>query len=47
MFGLALLSGTMPIGDYRVFYDVETDFRVVTIKATRRQPPHVTAVEIL
>ena len=44
MFGLPLLNGTMPVGDYRVFYDVETDFRVVT---ARHQPPYVTAVEIL
>jgi hypothetical protein len=44
MFGLPLLIGTIPIGDYRVFYDVETDFRMVTIQATRHQPPHVTAV---
>jgi hypothetical protein len=28
MFGLPLLNGTMPIGDYRVFYDVETDSSV-------------------
>jgi len=47
MFGLPLLIGTIPIGDYRVFYDVETDFRVVTIQAARHQPPYVTAVEIL
>ena len=47
MFGLALLNGTMPIGNYCVFYDVETDFRVVTIQAARHQPPCVTAVEIL
>jgi hypothetical protein len=47
MFGLALLSGTMPIGDYRVFYDVETEFRMVTIQAIRHKPPHLTTEEIL
>jgi mRNA-degrading endonuclease RelE of RelBE toxin-antitoxin system len=35
------------VGEYRVFYDVETEFRVVTIQAIRHKPPHLTTEEIL
>jgi mRNA-degrading endonuclease RelE of RelBE toxin-antitoxin system len=47
-----LLVGIQPpwdqrVGEYRVFYDVETEFRVVTIQAIRHKPPHLTTEEIL
>jgi hypothetical protein len=35
------------VGEYRVFYDAETGFRVVTIQAIRHKPPHLTTEEIL
>jgi mRNA-degrading endonuclease RelE of RelBE toxin-antitoxin system len=35
------------IGEYRVFYDVDEEVAVVTIRAIRRKPPHKTTEEVL
>lgn len=35
------------VGDFRVFYDVEEVSLVVTIRAIRKKPPHITTEEIL
>jgi mRNA-degrading endonuclease RelE of RelBE toxin-antitoxin system len=35
------------IGEYRVFYDVDEDASIVTIRAIRHKPPHKTTEEIL
>ena len=35
------------IGEYRVFYDVDEDTAVVTIRAIRRKPSHKTTEEVL
>lgn len=35
------------VGDYRVFYDVQENQRLVTVRAIRFKPPHKTTEEIL
>ena len=35
------------VGEYRVFYDVDDTESLVTVRAIRRKPPHVTTEEIL
>jgi len=35
------------VGEYRVFYDVDEDASIVTIRAIRHKPPHKTTEEIL
>jgi len=35
------------VGEYRVFYDVDEVNRVVTVRAVRHKPPHLTTEEIL
>lgn len=35
------------VGEYRVFYDVDEESRMVFIRAIRRKPPHKTTEEIL
>ena len=35
------------VGEYRVFYDVDEEASVVTIRAVRHKPPHKTTEEIL
>ncbi len=35
------------VGDYRVFYDVSSEEKTVTIRAVRRKPPHRSTEEIL
>lgn len=35
------------IGEYRVFYDVDEDRAIVTIRAIRHKPPHKMTEEIL
>jgi mRNA-degrading endonuclease RelE of RelBE toxin-antitoxin system len=35
------------IGEYRIFYDVDTETFCVTVRAIRRKPPHKTTEEIL
>ncbi|MFO7904315.1 MAG: type II toxin-antitoxin system RelE family toxin [Planctomycetota bacterium] len=35
------------VGEYRVFYDVDEIGHLVTIRAIRHKPPHVTTEEIL
>lgn len=34
-------------GEYRVFYDVDEEGRVVRVRAIRRKPPHKTTEEVL
>lgn len=35
------------VGEYRVFYDVQEQARLVTVRAIRLKPPHKTTEEIL
>ena len=35
------------VGNYRVFYDVSAEQRMVFVRAVRRKPPHKTTKEIL
>ena len=35
------------IGEYRVFYDVDEQASLVTVRAIRNKPPHKTTEEIL
>jgi len=35
------------VGEYRVFYDVNEETKVVSVRAIRRKPPHRMTVEIL
>lgn len=35
------------IGEYRVFYDVDEQASLITIRAIRHKPPHKTTEEIL
>lgn len=35
------------MGEYRVFYDVDEEEKVVFVRAVRRKPPHKTKEEIL
>jgi len=35
------------VGEYRVFCDVDETERVVTVRAIRHKPPHLTTEEIL
>jgi mRNA-degrading endonuclease RelE of RelBE toxin-antitoxin system len=35
------------VGDYRVFYDVDEQRQVVSIRAIREKPPHVTTEDIV
>jgi mRNA-degrading endonuclease RelE of RelBE toxin-antitoxin system len=35
------------VGEYRVFYDVSPEAKVVYVRAVRRKPPHRTTEEIL
>jgi mRNA-degrading endonuclease RelE of RelBE toxin-antitoxin system len=35
------------VGQYRVFYDVGEERRVVIVRAIRRKPPHQTTEEVL
>lgn len=35
------------VGEFRVFYDVESDERRVYVRAVRRKPPHRTTEEVL
>jgi mRNA-degrading endonuclease RelE of RelBE toxin-antitoxin system len=35
------------VGEYRVFYDVDEEASIVTIRAIRHKPPHKTTEDIL
>lgn len=35
------------LGEYRVFYDVNEEAEIVTVRAVRYKPPHLTTEEIL
>jgi mRNA-degrading endonuclease RelE of RelBE toxin-antitoxin system len=35
------------VGNYRVFYDVNDDEAIVTVRAVRHKPPHKTTEEII
>jgi mRNA-degrading endonuclease RelE of RelBE toxin-antitoxin system len=35
------------VGEYRIFYDVDENKKVVFVRAIRRKPPHKTTEEIL
>jgi mRNA-degrading endonuclease RelE of RelBE toxin-antitoxin system len=37
----------LQVGEYRVFYDIDEVKQVVTVRAVRHKPPHVTTEEIL
>lgn len=37
----------LKIGDLRVFYDINTDGKIVTVRAVRRKLPHQTTEDIL
>ncbi len=37
----------LAVGDFRVFYDVNEDDKIVVVRAVRRKPPHATTEEIL
>jgi hypothetical protein len=38
--------GELRIGDYRVFYDVDPDDQVVTVRAIREKPLHATMGDV-
>ena len=40
-------SWQLRIDNYRVFYDVNEDKFIVTVRAIRYKPPHITTEEIL
>ena len=35
------------VGDFRVFYDIDSEQRTVVVRAIRRKPPHRTTEETL
>ena len=35
------------VGEHRVFYDLDEEFRKVYVRAIRRKPPHKTTEEVL
>ena len=38
---------SLRVGEYRVFYDVQEQARLVTVRAIRLKPPHKTTKVIL
>ena len=35
------------VGQFRVFYDVDQEQKLVTVRAIRRKPPHTTTEQVL